>query len=184
VRRLPLTLRALLLVPLLAATVDQARASFACGPGAQSCLETAGGGSLGAVGVAVLIAYALSLAFVVARLAVPRSGLARRWLVGAAGLTAVCGGQALLAATLGDGSALGGGWLELAAMCGAAGALVALALRAAPAAIALVRSLRPVAPRLRPAAFLTHGAPAPNSRRPLAPLASAAAGRAPPLTRA
>ena len=40
IARMPLTLRALVLVPLLAAGIDQARVSFVCGPDAQSCLET------------------------------------------------------------------------------------------------------------------------------------------------
>jgi hypothetical protein len=182
VRRLPLTLRALLLVPLLAATVDQARASLACGPGGESCLEAAGQSSFGAAGVAVLMLYAVALAFGVGRLLLARSGPLRRWLIGAAGLAAVCGGQALLVVAVGDASALGGGWLELLAMCGAAGGVIALALRAAPAAVALLRSLRPTAPRLRPVPILAHGAAAPIARRLGPPLATAAAGRAPPPT--
>jgi hypothetical protein len=182
VSRLPLTLRALLLIPLLAAMADQARATLVCGSSGQTCLETAGGGSLGPLGLIVLIAYALGLASLVARLAIGRSGLAPRWLIGAAGVTAICGGQALLAAALGDGGALGGGWLELLALCGAAGGVVALALRAVPAAVALVRSLRPWAPRLRPAPILVRALAAPLAGRSGSPLATAAAGRAPPLT--
>ena len=180
--RLPLSLRALLLVPLLAAAADQARATLVCGGSGQTCLETAGGGSLGAVGLVVLIAYALGLAALVVRLGVGRSGLAPRWLIGAAGVAAVCGGQALLAAVLGDGGALGAGWLELLAICGAAGGVVALALPAVPAAIALVRSLRPSAPRLRPAPILLQAPAAPPAVHLAPPLATAAAGRAPPLT--
>ena len=37
-RRIPLTLRALVLVPLLAVLVDSARATLACGPHAETCL--------------------------------------------------------------------------------------------------------------------------------------------------
>jgi len=37
--RIPFTLRALVLLPLLALGVDHARASLACGPQAESCLE-------------------------------------------------------------------------------------------------------------------------------------------------
>jgi hypothetical protein len=175
-------LRALLLVPLLAAAADQVRATVVCGGTGQTCLETAGSGSLGALGLIVLIAYALGLAALVVRLSVGRSGLAPRWLVGAAGLAAIVGGQALLAAILGDGGALGAGWLELLAICAATGGVVALALPAVPAAIALVRSLRPSAPRLRPAPILLRALTAPPSGHTTAPLATAAAGRAPPLT--
>ena len=53
-RRIPLTLRALVLVPLLAVLVDSARATLACGPQAQTCLEAAGRGWLGAAGLALL----------------------------------------------------------------------------------------------------------------------------------
>ena len=109
--RLPLSRRALLLVPLLAAAADQARATLVCGGSGQTCFETAGSGSLGAVGLIVLIAYALGLA-----------------------------------------------------------------------AIALVRSLRPSAPRLRPAPILLRAIAAPPAGHSAAPLATAAAGRAPPLT--
>lgn len=180
--RLPLSLRALLLVPLLAAAADQVRATIVCGGSGQTCLETAGSGSLGAAGLIVLAAYALGIAALVVRLAVGRSGLGPRWLIGAAGLAAIVGGQALLAAILGDGGALGAGWLELLAICVAAGGVVALVLPVVPAAIALVRSLRPSAPRLRPAPILLRAMPAFSAGHPAAPLATAAAGRAPPLT--
>src|SRR5215207_10066961 len=108
-RRLSLTFRALLLVPLLAVAVDQARATLACGPRAESCLEAAGQGWLGAAGGVLLVLYALGLALGVAGLArggaaqagrVP--GFLRLWLIGSAGVAAVCGGQALLAGALGD----------------------------------------------------------------------------------
>jgi hypothetical protein len=150
--RLSLTLRALVLVPLLAVGVDLARATVACGPQAQSCLEAAGRGWLGAAGPVLLVVYAVALALAVAGLAHGRTvgrapGFLRSWAVGSAGVAAVCGGQALLAGALGDPAALGGGWAEMAAFCAAAGALLALALRVAPAAEELVRSLRPAAPR-------------------------------------
>ena len=96
----------------------------------------------------LLVVYAAGLALAIGRLAAGRApGLLRLWLLGSAGVAAVCGGQALLAAALGDGAALGGGWPELLAFCLVAGAALALALRAAPAAVALARSLRPAAPR-------------------------------------
>jgi hypothetical protein len=182
--RVPLTLRALMLVPLLAAAGDQARATLACGPRAESCLEAAGQSWMGAAGVALLIVYALVGALCVARLT--RAGTGRRsflqlWAVATAGLVAVCGGQALLAGALGTGSALGGGWALLLVLCVLAGGLIAFALRAAPAAAALLRSLQPRAPRPRVAALLAFAAPVVASRRPTALLALAAAGRGPPL---
>jgi len=180
-RRIPLTLRALVLVPLLAVGVDHARASLACAPGAESCLEASGHGWLGVAGVALLLLYAAALAVGVGRLAAGRApGIVRLWLLATAGVAGVCGGQALLAAALGDGAALGGGWPELAALCAVAGGVVALALRVAPAAAALVRSLRPPAPRPRligPAAFATT---APRARRPRLLLALTAPSRGPP----
>jgi len=183
--RMPPALRALLLVPLLAVAVDLARATVACGPRAESCLEAAGQGWLGAAGSVLLVLYAAGLALGVSALvrggsAEPRApGFLRSWLVGAVGVAAVCGGQALLAGALGDGAALGGGWAELVAFCAVAGAVLALALRIAPAAEALIRSLR--APRTAIAA-----APAPHvgvqhARSPGARFAPVARGRGPPL---
>jgi hypothetical protein len=191
-RRVPLTLRALLLVPVIAVAVDLARVTFACSPGAESCLQAAAQGWLGPAGTVVLAVYAVALAFGVARIvrgglapAAPsdgRASLPYRWLVGSAGLAAVCVGQALLVGAIGDPAALGGGWLELLALCCAAGGVVALALRFAPAAAALVRSLRPRAPRPRLGSVVALAAPALPVRRIGAPLSPAAAGRAPPLT--
>jgi hypothetical protein len=187
--RLPITLRALVLVPLLAVGTDLARATLACGPRAESCLQAAGQGWLGAAGIALLVLYALGLALGVARLAGgghrgrgTAHGFLHQWLVGTAGVAAVCGGQALLAGALGTGGSLGGGWLELIAFCAAAGALLAFALRVAPAAAALVREWS-AAPRLLASAVLAdHSlALAPHRRRLL--LALAAHGRAPPASR-
>src|SRR4051812_10559943 len=186
--RLSLTLRALLLVPLLAVGVDLARATLACGPRAESCLEAAGRGWLGPVGIALVLLYAAALSVGVARVArgmAPRPGappsVARLWGVGSAGVAAVCGGQALIAGAL-NGPSLGGGWPTLIALCLLAGGVVALVLRAAPAAAAALRALRPAAPRIHVVAPPTLPAPAPPRRRLPAPLAQAAAGRAPPLT--
>ena len=143
--RLPVTFRALVLVPLLAAGIDQARVSFVCGPDAQSCLDAAGQGWLGVVGTVVLVLYTLGIAGLVARLARGRGAPPLLWVLATAGLWAACGGQAALAAAFGAGASLGGGWLELLAFAAAAGAVLALALRAVPA---LLRALRPVVPRL------------------------------------
>jgi hypothetical protein len=185
-RRLPLTLRALLLVPLLAVAVDQARATLACGPQAQSCLEAAGRGWLGTAGIVLLVLYAVALSLGVARLARGGGtagagpGLGRLWLVGTLGVAAVCGGQALIAETLHGGATLGGGWPELLAFSALAGGALALALRAAPAAAALAHALRPAAPRplampVAPLALALPPAPAPRRR-----VAPAPPGRGPP----
>lgn len=145
--RLTPTLRALLLVPLLAVGVDQTRAVVLCGSHGQGCLEAAGRGWIGLWGVALIAVFALALALLVARAArgpgAPRPGFARLWAVGTAGVIAVCTGQALIAAALG-GTALGGGWLGMLALCVVAGALLALALRVAPA---LGGALHTAAPR-------------------------------------
>src|SRR5918999_103841 len=183
--RLSLTLRALVLVPLLAVGVDLARATVACGPQAQSCLEAAGRGWLGAAGPVLLVLYAVALALGVAALARGRSlgartpGLLRSWAIASIAVAAVCGGQALLAGALGDPGALGGGWAELPVFCAAAGALLALALRVAPAAERLVRSLRPPAPRLILAGAAAYAA-APPAWHPPVRFALATRERGPP----
>jgi hypothetical protein len=184
--RLSLTLRALVLVPLLAVAVDLARATIACGPRAESCLEAAGQGWLGAAGSVLLVLYAAALAFAVSGLArgrspvAPAPGFPRLWLIGSAGIAAVCGGQALLAGALGDGGTLGGGWAELPAFCAVAGAALALALRIAPAAGELVGSLRPAAPRPPISAALVRRIDALHARRPAVRFALVTRERGPP----
>ena len=179
--RLPLLLRALALVPLLAAAGDLARATLACGPaGGSSCLEAASGGSLGVAAIALLVVLGVAVALGLARLAARGVSFPRLWLLGTGAVAAVCGGQALLAAATADPALLGGGWSELAVFCVAAGALLAATLRLAPAAAALVREWQPSAPRI----VLI---PVMASRRPLSPAAQrqllaalSAPGRAPP----
>jgi hypothetical protein len=179
--RVPLTLRALVLIPLFALGVDHARASIACAPQSESCLQAAGHGWLGVAGVVLLMLYAAGLAVAVGRLAARRApGLPALWLLATAGIAAVCGGQALLAGALGDGAALGGGWAELAAFCAVAGAVLAVTLRVAPAAAALLRSLRPLAPRPRLLASALRNVPAPLTRGPRPLLAPSAPSRGPP----
>jgi hypothetical protein len=186
-RRIPPTLRALVLVPLLAVLVDSARATLACGPRAETCLEAAGRGWLGAAGIALLAVYSAALALGVARVARRPAGrhdcpppLARLWLTGSLGVAAAVGGQALLAGATGDPAALGGGWLELAGFCAAAGGVIALALRIAPAAAALVRDLRPSAPRTVFGLALEPALPLLTVRAAAAPRSPATAERAPP----
>ena len=109
--RIPLTLRALVLVPLLAAGIDQARVSLVCDPGAQSCLESAGQGRFGITAMLAILAYMCAIGILVARLARGRRSSPTLWIVATAGLWAACGGQAMLGSELGGGAAvLGGGW--------------------------------------------------------------------------
>jgi hypothetical protein len=184
--RIPLTLRALLLVPLLAVAVDHVRATVVCGTEAQTCLEAAGRGWLGAAGIVLLVLYAAGLSVWVARAAgrpsAPgrRPSLPRLWLTSTVGVAAVCAAQALVAEAVGGPAPLGGGWLELTALCAAAGGLIAFALRAAPVAAALARELRPAAPRPRVALALAPSFPALPVRPARAPRTPATAGRAPP----
>ena len=161
-RRIPLTLRALVLVPLLAVLVDAMRATLACGPRAETCLEAAGRGWIGAA---------------VHDRPLP---LLRLWLTGSLGVAAAVGGQALLAGATGDPAALGGGWLELAAFCIAAGGVIALTLRIAPAAVALVQGLHPGAPRLTLPSAPEPTLPLLTVHTAAAPRTPATAERAPP----
>jgi hypothetical protein len=179
-RHLPLTLRALVLLPLLAVGADQTRATVLCGPRAESCLQAASSG-WSTVGTLALVLYGLGTAALVARIAGAAPGFARLWALGTGAVWLSCGAQAALAAGVGAGSALGGGWLGLLALGVIAGAVLALALRVAPAAHALVRSLRTAAPRLQQVAAI---ASRPLQRSPMG--ASAARlrlmrGRAPPV---
>jgi hypothetical protein len=144
-RRVPLTFRALVLLPLLAVLTDQTRAAVMCGPRAESCLEAAGQGWYAAAGLLAFALYGGALALLVARLAGSAPGFGRLWAIGTGALWASCGAQALVASLLGAGSALGGGWLGLIALGVLAGGVLALALRVAPK---LARALRPTAPRL------------------------------------
>lgn len=170
--RLPLMLRALVLVPLLAAGLDQARVSLICEPGsARSCLDAAGSGRFGLAGMLLLLVYVLAVAGLVGRLARGRSAL---WMVAIAGVWAAIGGQALLAEILGGTVILGGGWLPLVAFAAAGGALLSLALRSAR------KLLRISAPRLvTRVALVLHGSTPALSAPPLrSPRVSR--GRAPP----
>ena len=179
-RRLSLTLRALVLLPLLAVGADQTRAALLCGPRAESCLQAASSG-WSAAGVVALLLYGVGMALLVAHVAGAAPSFARLWALGTGAVWLSCGAQAALAAGVGAGSALGGGWLGLLALGVLAGAVLAFALRVVPAARALVRSLRTAAPRLQ---FLAAIASRPLQRSPMG--ASAARlrlmrGRAPPV---
>src|SRR3954454_2487348 len=110
-RRVPLTFRALVLLPLLAVLTDQTRAAVMCGPRAESCLEAAGQGWYAAAGLLAFALYGAGLALVVARLAGSAPGFRRLWAVGTGGVWASCAAQAGVASLLGAGSSIGGGWL-------------------------------------------------------------------------
>ena len=137
--RLPLMLRALVLVPLLAVGLDQARVSFICPPGAQSCLGAASSGTLGTAGVVLMIAYMLGIAVLVGWMA---RGRGTSWIVATAGLWAAVGGQAMIAEALDIGALIGGGWISILSFGAAVGSLLALALRT------VTRSLKIRAPQL------------------------------------
>ena len=184
--RIPLILRALVLVPLLAVAVDLARATLACGPRAESCLEAAGQGWLGIAAPLLLVLYAAGLALAVGGLARGATSGTRRPASCGSGCSAAPAsprsaavrrclpGRSVTAA------ALGGGWPELLAFCLVAGAVLALALRIAPAAAALVRSLRPDAPRLRMAPALVRHLDAARPHGPATRFALVTRERGPP----
>src|SRR4051794_31811677 len=136
------TLRLLVLLPLLVTGVDVTRATFACGPAAQTCLEAAGRGWMGTAAVVLVPLYAVLVAVGLARaargLAPAPTGFGRRWALGTGAMVVATLGQAAL-----SGAALGGSWAALPALCVAAGALVAIVLRARDT----VAARRPRAPR-------------------------------------
>jgi len=179
ITRLPLMLRALVLVPLLAVGVDQMRVSFVCGPDVRSCLETAGNGRFGLAAMLILAVYASAIAALVGRIAQRRRAPALLWAVATAGIWAVCGGQALLAEVFGGGAMLGGGWLQLAALGAAAGGLIALALQAVPAARELIHEL---APRLTSRIEITVVAALPPATPQLLRFTRPTRDRAPPAS--
>jgi hypothetical protein len=178
--RIPLTLRALVLVPLLAAGMDQARVSFVCPPGAQSCLESAGQGRFGTAALLMMLAYMGTIGVLVARLARGRRSSPTLWIIATAGLWAACGGQAMLVSEFGGGAFLGGGWAETLAIGAFAGGVLAVALKAFPAARDLILALRPSAPRLIAVVELVlHGFP-PAANPSLTRFARFTRDRAPP----
>jgi hypothetical protein len=181
--RVSLTLRMLVLLPLLAAGVDLTRATAACGTGAQTCLEAAGRGWLGPVAVLLVVVYAAGAGLLLARHAGRRpasgdTGFLRLWALATTGLVVTTAGQDVVARLLGGDSArLGGTPLGVLALCVAAGALLALARRVAGDAAELISVRAPgLPPRALAVAILT-------GRRP-EPVAFAVArttrGRAPP----
>src|SRR3954465_9881868 len=96
-RRVPLTFRALVLLPLLAVLTDQTRAAVMCGPRAESCLEAAGQGWYAAAGLLPVALHRAGLALVVARLGGSAPGFRRLWAVGTGAVWASWSGPASLA---------------------------------------------------------------------------------------
>ena len=196
--RLSLRSRAAALLPLASFAVHELRYRLAYGPDSGSQLARQGHAYLGVLRPLVAIGCALAAAELLARLAAAwRVGEAderpfgrrRLWALVALALAAVYVGQELLEGALASGHPAGlggvlggGGWLALPLSI-AIGGVLALALAGARAAVlALAHGRRRApAPRVRG-----------RSRRPplsallarQAPLALAAAGRAPPVAAA
>jgi hypothetical protein len=186
------------LLPLAALAVHQLRYGLAFGADAQQRLADQGHAYLGSVEALAVVLCAVAAGAFLTRLAgawcgngerraPERFGLLRLWLASALALAAIYTGQELLEGLLAAGHPPGvagvlghGGWLALPLSLAIGGGL-ALLLRGAQAVLALVRR---AAARRRPRA-----AAAPSLRirlatvapRRSAPLASAAAGRAPPV---
>ncbi len=131
VSRIPVSIRTLILLPLLAAGVDMTRATAACGTHAQTCLEAAGRGWLGPAAALLVVAFAVATAWrLVRRLPSAPVAFGHLWALGTTGIAIACTGQALLARALGgDDAVLGGSPLGVLALCAVAGALLALMVR-------------------------------------------------------
>ena len=128
--RIPVSIRTLILLPLLAAGVDLTRATAACGAHAQTCLEAAGRGWLGPAAAVLIVLYALATARFVARHAHGhRRSFTEMWLLGTTGVAVACTGQAILARAFSPDAALGGSPLGVLALCAVAGAVLAFLLR-------------------------------------------------------
>src|SRR5215210_7469746 len=104
-RHLSLTLRALVLLPLLAVGADQTRAALLCGPRAESCLTAASSG-WSTLGMVALVLYGAGLALLVARAAGAAPGFGRLWALATGAVWISCAAQAALAASVGAGAAL------------------------------------------------------------------------------
>ena len=191
--RIPVRARALALVPMGALVVHELRYLIAFGSHADRELARQGHAYLVWAGLAVALVAAAGLGWFVARLARARQGAgpgrapswAATWAVLAGGLLATYVVQELVEGWLASGHPAGlagvlgaGGWLAAPASV-VVGGVLALLLRGARAAIALVaaRARRARRPRL---ATAIHVRPRSVALRLPSPLASAAAGRAPP----
>jgi hypothetical protein len=197
-RLVPLDIRAAALMPAAVLTVHQLRFQLAFGSHTDSRLASEGHQYLGALApvAAMLLAIGAGL-FLAALSRAARRGairdarrrtapsLTRLWVVAAAALLAIYCGQELLEGLLASGhpggiaGVFGEGGLWAIPLSALFGALVALCLRGADAAIcrAAERRRRPL---LRRAAAWHSPGPGDVFPAPRKPLADAAAGRAPP----
>lgn len=187
------------LMPLAALAVHQLRYVLAYRGAAAHELAAQGHSYLHSVTPWIVLSCAIAFGGFLSRLARARRsgrgepgaslalGVARLWLAASVGLVAIYGGQELLEGFFATGhpeglvGIFGGGGLWALPAAVLVGGLLALALRGAAALIARV------AARSRPRRSTPADAPvrprrAPQ-RRARPPLASAAAGRAPPATR-
>jgi hypothetical protein len=197
-RRLSPRLRGAALMPTAALGVHRLRYELAYGAHASHALSAQGHAYLSPLmpWTVLLAAFAVggSLGALTQRWASGRGGIARRgagvraWLLASAALLAIYAGQELLEGCFAGGHAGGvaavlggGGWWALPAAL-VVGGLLALALRTAAAAERALAELARVRLRARPVRHERSRSIAPASPRlpALAPLASAAAGRAPP----
>jgi len=199
---LPPSLRGAALMPAAALLVHQARYELAFGADAPRALAEQGHAYLSSLSPWIVLLAALALGASLGALAqrwaaggspryaerTPRTEGLLVWLLASTALVGIFAGQELLEGCFASGHAAGvaavlggGGWWALPAAV-AVGGLLTLALRAGACVEEALAELAPlrlhlgagtrVAARMRP--------PAVPGRRPLAPLACAAAGRAPP----
>jgi hypothetical protein len=165
---------------------------YAAGYGSESsrALADQGHGYLGPAGAVIALLLAVALGVFVGALLRGRHSAGRHarfrslWLVATASLSAIYVGQELIEGALADGHPEGlagvvahGGWLAFA-VAAAVGALVALAMRGADAALAAARAGRALS-LARPAAPPVL-LPLPQLRRPAAPCAASPPARGPP----
>lgn len=193
-RLVPASLRGAALLPAAALAVHQLRYALAHGDGAGQALAAEGHAYLSGIAPWLVLLATLSLGASLGRLArrwaaggTPAArtrATARVWLLATVALVTIYAGQELLEGALAPGHAAGlagafgdGGWWALPAALAVAG-LFALALRGADAVAADLAGLT-LRIALRPPRALSHRPRAPFLVA-LAPLARAAAGRAPP----
>jgi hypothetical protein len=196
--RLPPSRRLILLMPLAAWSVHQLRYLLAYGGDAGRELADQGHAYLTVLTPVVVALAALAFGGILVRFARawgdgvadrrPEHRTLRVWLVAVAGLLAIYAGQELAEGALTGGHAQGlaavvgnGGWLALPVSL-AVGALVALCLRGARVVELLIARHRASASS-RQESPSWQSLPSPTLRQS-SPLATRAAGRAPPVTTA
>ncbi len=196
--RVPIPLRAVALMPPAALAVHQLRYWLAYGSHTDRALATQGHSYLPSLTPWLVLLLAMSAGAFVGRLAQTWQGaggaepqrrrhhrLLWAWLAVAGALIIVYSGQELLEGMFAPGhpgglvGVFGDGGLWAIPSALAVGALLALLLRGAEAALALAARARPA---FRASCERSRALPRPRNVRlsPPAPLASAAAGRAPP----